>query len=231
MLLLCISDIHGHLDALRAILATAERRNFQKLLVAGDIVFPGPEPLETWKRLAGAGAVLVQGVTDKAIATLDPASIRCGSEHERRRVDRMRQARAELGDVILGRLKRLPTHVRFPLEDGRELLLVHGSPADPSEALSFDMSDEELNLLLGDDPADVVVCGMSHTPFDRMVGDVRIINVGSVGEAPDGVDAAASDRRGTVAHATWIESSPQGITVEAITVPLHRSAPQLASTL
>ena len=44
MLLLCLSDIHGHLDALRAVLATAERRSFHKLLVAGDIVFPGPEP-------------------------------------------------------------------------------------------------------------------------------------------------------------------------------------------
>ena len=72
MLLLCLSDIHGHLDALRAVLATAERRAFHKLLVAGDIVFPGPEPLETWRRLTAAGAVMVQGVSDKAVATLDP---------------------------------------------------------------------------------------------------------------------------------------------------------------
>ena len=43
MLYLCVSDIHGHLDALSAILATAEKRAFHKLLVAGDIVFPGPQ--------------------------------------------------------------------------------------------------------------------------------------------------------------------------------------------
>ena len=72
MLLLCVSDIHGNLDALRAVLATAEKRAFHKLLVAGDIVFPGPEPLETWRRLSAAGAVMVQGVSDKALATLDP---------------------------------------------------------------------------------------------------------------------------------------------------------------
>ena len=72
MRLLCISDIHGHLDALAAVLATAERRSFHKILVAGDIVFPGPAALETWRRLAGAGAILVQGVADKALATLDP---------------------------------------------------------------------------------------------------------------------------------------------------------------
>ena len=43
----------------------------------------------------------------------------------------MRAVRAELGDIILERLKRLPTHFRLPLEDGKELLLVHGAPADP----------------------------------------------------------------------------------------------------
>src|SRR5580658_7501421 len=90
MRLLCLSDIHGHLDALAAVLATAERRSFHKILVAGDIVFPGPAPLETWRRLVAAGAVLVQGVSDKALATLDPTEIHPRSEHERRRLDRMR---------------------------------------------------------------------------------------------------------------------------------------------
>jgi predicted phosphodiesterase len=218
MLYLCVSDIHGHLDALSAILATAEKRSFHKLLVAGDIVFPGPEPLETWRRLMAAGAVMVQGVSDKALATLDPDEITPRSEHERARLDRMSEVQDELGELILERLKRLPTHVRIPLEDGRELLLVHGCPTDPGEAITFDMSDEEVDALIGDDPADVVVCGMSHVPFDRTVVDVRIVNVGSVGEAPGvGVRSGAAHR---FAHATWIESLPSGITVEQIAVPL-----------
>jgi predicted phosphodiesterase len=211
MLLLCISDIHGHLDALRAVLATAERRSFHKLLVAGDIVFPGPEPLETWRRLTAAGAVMSQGLGDRAVATLDPQALRPQSDHERERLERMRQTRDALGELILQRLRRLPTHQRIPLEDGGELLLVHGSPADPAEALTHDMSDEEVNALLADETADVVVCGASHLPFDRLIGGVRVINVGSVGEAP------GSPR---VAHATWIESTPRGISVEPIVVPL-----------
>ena len=213
MLLLCISDVHGHLDALRAVLATAERRAFHKLLVAGDIVFPGPEPLETWRRLTTAGAIMVQGLTDRAIATLDPAGLHPRSDHERERLERMRVTREAMGELILQRIRRLPTHARVPLEDGGEILLVHGSPADPGEALTHDMSDDEVNALLGDDPADVVVCGASHVPFDRMVGGVRIVNVGSVGEAP------AGGMR--IAHATWIESTPHGVHVEPIVVPLE----------
>jgi len=226
MILLCISDVHGNLDALRAVLATAERRSFHKLLVAGDVVFPGlddagrAQPLETWRRLAAAGAILVQGVSDKALATLDPDELSPRSDHEKERIARMSKVQDELGELILERLKRLPTHVRIPLEDGTELLLVHGSPADPAEALTHDMSDEEINALIADDPADVVVCGMSHVPFDRMVVDVRVINVGSVGEAPSGGG-------GRVAHATWIESRPSGLVVEQIAVPLETIAQEL----
>ena len=222
MLLLCVSDIHGNLDALRAVLATAEKRSFHKLLVAGDIVFPGPEPLETWRRLTAAGAVMVQGVSDKALATLDPSGIHPRSDHERAMVERMKAVRGELGELVLERIKRLPTHSRLPLEDGKELLLVHGSPADPGEAITFDMSDDEVNSLLGDDPADVIVCGMSHTPFHRWIGDVQIINVGSIGEAPDGLGPIVPGEpfRPLVAHATWIESGPQGISIESIAVPL-----------
>ncbi|MDB4942482.1 MAG: Diadenosine tetraphosphatase [Labilithrix sp.] len=218
MLLLCVSDIHGHLDALRAVLATAEKRSFHKLLVAGDIVFPGPEPLETWRRLSAAGAMMVQGVSDKALALLDPNHIRPRSDHERAMLERMKDVRSQLGDLVLERIKRLPTHVRVPLEDGGELLLVHGSPVDPAEPITFDMSDEEVSSLIGDDPADVIVCGMSHTPFHRFIGDVQIINVGSIGEAPDNV--TDKNPRRTVAHATWIESGPQGINIESIAVPL-----------
>lgn len=229
MLLLCVSDIHGNLDALRAILATAERRAFHKLLVAGDIVFPGPAPLETWRRLSAAGAIMVQGVSDKALATLDPNALHPRNDHEQKMLERMKAVREELGDLILERVKRLPTHHRIPLEDGGELLLVHGSPADPAEAMSHDMSDEELDALLGDDPADVIVCGMSHVPFHRTLGDVHIVNVGSVGEAPDNlaVPPGISGERPLVAHATWIESTPQGIVVEPIVVPLDTPSERL----
>ena len=129
------------LHALQAVLATAERRSFHKLLVAGDIAFPGPEPVETWKRLNAAGAVIVQGVSDRAVATLDPDALRPTSELESSRLQRMREVRDALGELVLRRLAKLPTHFRMPLADGGELLLVHGSPRDPTEAMTAGVAD------------------------------------------------------------------------------------------
>jgi predicted phosphodiesterase len=214
MRLLCISDIHGHADALAAVLATAERRGYSRLLVAGDLCFPGPEPLETWRLLLAGNAVCVQGIGDRALATVSPDNLRATGEHEQRRLDRLRSAQTELGELILVRLAKLPTTMRIPIETGGEILLVHGSPRDPSEPFSQEMTDEELTALLADDPADLIVCGGSHVPFDRQLGDTRIVNVGSVGEAPGGNHA----------HATFIETNASGVTVEQFVVPLGRAA-------
>lgn len=224
--LLCISDIHGHEEALAAVLATAEQRGYTQILVAGDLCYPGPAPLETFRRLTQVGAVCVQGLGDRAIAMIDPDKVNTTSDHERHRLARLVEVRRQLGDLVLARLARLPPTVRIPLDDGGELLLVHGSPVDPMEPLSHDMSDAELLALLGDDPADVVVCGGSHVPFDRTVGGVRIVNVGSVGEAPRG--------NGPFLHAdaTLIEvtarteglSIADAVRVEQIVVPLGQAA-------
>jgi len=88
---------------------------------------------------------------------------------------------------------------------------VHGSPLDPSEPFSIDMTDDELIALLGDQPGDIVVCGGSHVAFDRAIADVRIVNVGSVGEAPGG----------GYANFTIVTTSALGINVQQHVVPLE----------
>ncbi len=220
---LCISDVHGDADALSAVLATAERRGYARILAAGDLVFPGGKPLETWRRLTQAKAICVQGVGDQAVATLDPQSLRGRDDHERTRLDHLTRVRAELGELVLARLARLPKVERIPIGAktgpfaGGELILVHGSPVDPTEPFTFDMTDEEMAALIGDDPADIIVCGGSHVPFDRVVAGVRIINVGSVGEAIGSPGARHAD-------ATFLEIRDGVVTVEQFAVPLERAA-------
>lgn len=204
MRFLCLSDIHGHAAALDAVLEEAKNWGYDQLIVCGDLCFPGPEPLKVWKRLVEARALCVQGLTDKAIAELDPDELTAQSDAEEQRLTRLAEVHGELGDLILQRLRRLPPIARLPLESGHEMVITHGSPADATLSMTADLSDEELIALLGDDPADLVICGGDHVPFQRIVADVRIVGVGSVGEAP----------QGQVAYATLVTSTPTQTSIE-----------------
>lgn len=212
MRFLCISDIHGHADALDALLQEAEHWGYDQVVVCGDICFPGPAPLRVWKRLVELRALCVQGITDKAIAELDPDELSAKSPEEAQRLERLAQVHQELGDLILERLRRLPTIARLPLESGHEMVITHGSPVDSTQAITHDMTDEEVDALLGDDPADLVICGGDHVPFQRILGEVRIVGVGSVGEAP----------QNHVAYATLVTSTPTQTSVEQKEVELPK---------
>lgn len=211
MRFLCISDIHGNLGALERVLEEGKQRGFHQLVVCGDLLFPGAHPLETWRRLVELKAVCVQGVGDRAVASVDPASLEPKDEHERARVRTLEDMQDAVGELIVAHLGRLKPMARIPLESGQEMVVVHGAPADPTEAMTVDMTDEELSALLGDDPADLVICGASHVPFDRLVGEVRIVNVGSVGDSPTS----------GIANATIIESFEMGYKVEQFDVALQ----------
>jgi predicted phosphodiesterase len=210
MRFLCLSDIHGNAAALQRVLQDAEAREFHQLIVCGDSVFPGPEPLKTWKILVERRALCVQGVSDRALHQVDPNKLSATTVREQARIERLRQVHRELGELIIARLGKLPTSARLPLESGQEMLVVHGSPVDPMEAMSPEMDDRELGALLGDDPADLVVCGASHVPFQRRIDDVLIVSVGSVGESP----------ATGFAHATIVDASATGIGIEQFDVEI-----------
>jgi predicted phosphodiesterase len=210
MRFLGVSDIHGHARALDAVIEEANAHGFDQLVACGDLVFPGPDPLPVWKTLIKHRALCVQGMSDRALASIDPARLSATSEHERERIERFRQVQAELGELIIARLGKLPLLARLPLESGHTLLVVHGSPADPSEPFSMEMTDDEMIALLGDEPGDIIVCGGSHVPFERNVADVQIVNVGSVGEAPGGNHA----------YAAIVTSTPLGNGVTPLVVTL-----------
>jgi predicted phosphodiesterase len=210
MRFLCISDVHGHASALDAVLAEGRDRGYDQLVVCGDLCFPGPEPLRVWKTLVEHQALCVQGASDRALATINPDKLLPTDEGARRRVERMREMHAELGQIIVARLGKLPPLARLPLESGHTMLVVHGSPADPLEPITADMEEDELIGALGDEPGDLIICGASHEAFTRQVADVSIVSVGSVGQAPGG----------GYAHATIVHSTQTSFNVTQFTVDL-----------
>jgi len=181
-----LSDLHGNLAALDVVLAELERLEVKRLYVAGDLLLGGDEPLQVWQRLQALGATCTRGPSDMALASVDPQSLVPIDDEQRRQARAFSETRTAIGDLVAERLRRLPEQHRIPLIDGREVLMVHGSPADNSREISHDLDDEEILRLLDDDPADIIVCGATHVPFQRTIDDYHIVNVGSVGAAPEG---------------------------------------------
>lgn len=210
MRFLCISDIHGNAPALHKILAEADALGFDQLICCGDLCFPGEGALEVWKTLVDRNALCVQGLGDRALSRVDPDTLPAKSPEAKARVEQLRKVRRQLGEIILVRLGKLPPLARLPLESGHTMLIVHGSPGDPTDSLMRDMTEEELLARLGDEPGDLVICGSSHEQFDGIVADVRIASVGSVGEAPGGTHALGA----------IVESNKAGFDVTMLSVPL-----------
>lgn len=174
------------------------------LFVAGDLFLGGDQPLETWRKLQDVGARLLQGPSDFALSQVDPRTLKATNAAEASKVERFAATQKALGELVQKRLSQLPRQLRVPMIDGRELLVVHGSPKDAFEPMSHDMSDDELAALLDDDPADIVLCGGTHVPFMQVIGEVQLINVGSVGESPEG----------RIAHFTVVKPRMDGAEIE-----------------
>jgi len=209
-----LADVHGNLPALEAVLAELAARAVTGVYVAGDLLLGGRHPLEVWRRLERVGARCVAGPSDVALARVAPDALRPAGAGEAARAAAFDETRRALGDVVVHQLGALPYKLRLPLIDGREILLVHGSPADPFEALTHDQEEDEARALLGGDVADIVVCGASHVPFRRTIDEIEVVNVGSVGEAPEG----------DFAHYTVISPRVNGADVQQFWVEYERDA-------
>lgn len=177
MRLAVISDIHGNLAALDAVLADIESRAVDAIVNLGDCVTGPLWPKECFARLVALDLPTVRGnhdrwILDRPEADLSPAG---------------RFARAALSPSERAWLHALPA----TLDVAPEILAVHGTPADDSTYLLEDQHDGRLvpapratvAARLGDAARPgVVLCGHSHRQaLVQGPGGVVILNPGSVG--------------------------------------------------
>lgn len=169
-----LSDIHGNLPALEAVLADVERESVDAIVVAGDS-FSGPWPAEVVDLLASLDPVIVRGNAD--------------------RVDAVRDFDDALGAWNEGRLgaSRMATVAAWPLTAELEVttlgsvLVGHSTPTDDEPIYTRITPDDELVELLGPIDHDVLVCGHTHMQYDRTLSSgLRVVNPGSVGMPYEG---------------------------------------------
>jgi predicted phosphodiesterase len=130
-----ISDIHGNLEALRAVLEDIDRERVDAIVCLGDVVGYGPNPCECVKLVRDRCNLVLLGNHDQG-ALFDPDGFNSGAERAIRWTrtqlefhDRLpRNAKNMLTD-FLGELPR--THAEG------DLLFVHGSARRPLDEYVF----------------------------------------------------------------------------------------------
>ncbi len=166
-----LSDIHGVLPALEAVLAEPDVEAADRIVLLGDML-AGPMPVETLDRLRALGprAVWVRGNADRELA----ASARGAGKFVPDPI--FPWAAEQLRPADLPVLDALPLTVSL---DG--VLFCHATPRDDTEIVLVDSPLERWAEVFSGVAERTVVLGHTHMPFVRLADRRLIVNPGSVG--------------------------------------------------
>lgn len=216
MRLALISDIHGNLIALEAVLAEITQQNIDHILCLGDVAAFGPQPLQVLARLRTLGCPVVMGNTDAAL--LNPQLLQPAAEPTSRDQDIQRWNAQQLTEASKIYISSFQATINYPLAHGKTLLAYHGSPRSFRERLWPTTSEEDLEQAFAGCEADIMAGGHTHMQMFRRYKNILILNVGSVGIAMDRVSPIAEVR-----NPAWAEYAVLTVEGNALNVELRRT--------
>jgi predicted phosphodiesterase len=227
MRIAALSDIHGNLFALDAVLADVGRRGVDLTVNLGDILSGPVLPAETAERLMALDLPTIRGNHERQLLTRPPEKMGASD----------RYAHDQLMDAHRAWITALPA----VLHPAPEVFMCHATPASDVDCYLEDLIEGELRPAAlrsiesrsADCDASLILCGHTHIPrVVHLSSGQIIVNPGSVGiqaylghdPAPHTVEVGSPHARYAIA-----ERSSRGWMVELIAVPYDwDSAAELA---
>lgn len=171
-----LSDIHGNIAALEAVLADVDRRRVDLTVNLGDILSGGLWPVETADRLMPLALPTIRGNHERQVLTLA--------------VDRMGASDRRAHETITSAHRAWMAAMPATLTPVDGVLMVHGTPQSDVEYGLETVTAEGLREATPDEvearfarPATaLVLCGHTHIPRIRTLeSGGLVVNPGSVG--------------------------------------------------
>jgi predicted phosphodiesterase len=217
MKIAALSDIHGNLFALDAVLADIASRGVESIVNLGDILSGPLLPNETAARLMPLELPTIRGNHERQVL--------CMAAEEMGASDRY--AFETLSDHQREWIASLPPVLRL----SQEVFMCHATPQNDVDCYLEDLVDGELRPAplhrieerTGTCHASLILCGHSHIPrLSQLSGGQVILNPGSVGiqayhgnhPSPHTVEIGSPHARYAIA-----ERRPDGWAAEFIAVP------------
>jgi protein phosphatase len=213
-----ISDLHGNLPALEAVLHDIKRRNISRIFCLGDLVGKGPHSEKVVDICQDVCEVTIQGNWDDFITrdTEKPT---------------MRWHQQRLGPARLAYLRQLPPTIDFWMS-GRRVRLFHASQESVYDRVHMDDPREKHLAMFTNTPftgntvePDVVGYGDIHRAFVMHFHHQMLFNVGSVGNPLDMPQASYA-----ILEGAYNSQQADTFTVHVIRVPydIERAIQQAA---
>ncbi|MCP8310670.1 MAG: metallophosphatase family protein [Candidatus Methylarchaceae archaeon HK01B] len=172
-----VSDIHGNIDALNAILETMRQKS---IFCLGDLVGYGANPNEVVKWARENNVKCIMGNHEYAVITKDVSWFSWAAKRA------VFWTRSNLKSSNMEFIKKLPKKMKLEIE-GIKILLVHGSPTDPIFEYVMPETHRDLfDYYLSNNGVDVIGLGHTHIPLMCKSDKGTIFNPGSVGQPRSG---------------------------------------------
>jgi predicted phosphodiesterase len=178
-----IYDIHANLPALQAVLEDIRQARVDHVVVGGDVL-AGPMTRETLACLREVDIPLqfIPGNGDREVLArmrgMETGWYHAAAEQWRAPV-RWSAEQLRMEDEKL--LASWPATARLKIQGLGEVMFCHGTPRSDTEIFTRLTPEERLLPIFEGVKVSTVLCGHTHTQFDRTIGGTRVVNAGSVG--------------------------------------------------
>lgn len=185
-----LSDIHGNLPALDAVISDVESFDVDHVICPGDVISFGPFSRQAAERVVERGWSVIRGNNEYFL--LDYKTSRAPTEWN----DPVQFAPTawldrQFDEKLRAMIGCWPDTLNLRFRDAPPIQVFHGGPDNPWDSIYETMTDAEIENLLCNVEADYVICGHTHLPMDQQSGKWRVFNPGSVGVPLDGLFSAS----------------------------------------
>lgn len=174
-------DIHGNVPALHATLAELEVVKPDLIVIGGDII-SGPMPVQTLEMLfqLDIPVQFIRGNGDREVVlAFDGEALALEMSDSVREITSW--VAEQLNRSHRDFLAQLPLTYTLEREDFGDVLFCHAIPTNDEDIFTPLTSDAVVATYFEGTQQRTVICGHTHVQFERRLGDLRILNAGSVG--------------------------------------------------
>ena len=182
-----LSDIHGNLPALEAVIADMTQYSPDHVIVAGDLINIGPFSAQVMARVTELGWTAIRGNHEFYLLEYNTPR----EPESRRGWVTTPLLYAQLKDQWYNRIAAMPDELTLYYPDAPPVRVMHGLPGNPWNALGRLSTDEEVRDQMKGVEETTVISAHYHLWFEKHVDHWHLLNPGSLGAPLDGLQDAS----------------------------------------